>query len=151
MCVEAKCPDLLSGKTTKKFVVCSGLSPVPGQCVFAVGQGYLNQVAWAWLEKAGALPPVERITQKKNTRKEYQMDHRSEGILEVKETCIVCREAAFDQIFGELCCEHRLPGELKAQEYTILYGMCKKCIKDPVAFEIFNVLMDVYEEMLEIE
>jgi hypothetical protein len=101
--------------------------------------------------RAGALPPVGRITQKINTRKERQMDHHSERILEVKETCIVCREAVFDQIFGELGCEHRLPGELKAKEYTILYGMCKKCIKDPVAFDIFYVLMDVYEEMLEIE
>jgi hypothetical protein len=74
------------------------------------------------------------------------MDHKSNIVTKVEETCVVCKQAAIEQTFGETRHEYGLPGEDKTQVDITFYGMCENCLKRDDAWDIFNIMMDVYLE-----
>jgi hypothetical protein len=76
------------------------------------------------------------------------MDHKSNIVTKVENTCLVCKQAIIEQTFGETRHEYGLPGENRTQVDITFYGMCEQCIEKDEAWETFNILMGCHFEAI---
>ena len=76
------------------------------------------------------------------------MNHRSKITTRVEETCVICKGAIIEQIFGETRHEYGLPGEERSQVDIVFYGMCEKCLEKDNVWDVFNILIYCQREAM---